>query len=75
MSAREVIRYSWLYYTARIWARLFRVSVLNRRTNPYPVSCECGWFGRRRNCSHGWFKLDDEDGEPIDRCPKCGSEI
>ena len=55
----------------------------DRRTDPTPVKCEdCGWQGLAKDAVHTYrgigifFTPDgyDEDVEPVDECPECGSE-
>lgn len=78
MTAKQHFRYSVLYWTARLihwWHHREPSFLYNRRFNPWPVICSCcDWIGRRRNALHGW-RQTGEDGEPVDRCPKCGQEI
>jgi|TARA_Y100000296_G_C5006706_1_gene172955 hypothetical protein len=51
-----------------------------RRDCIRPITCECGWKGRRKDASHeygsiGGFGEDDAEVEPVDLCPKCQGEI
>jgi len=55
-----------------------------RHEDPTPIKCEeCGWEGQAKDAIHtytgtGVYITDsgqpDEDVEPVDECPECGSE-
>ena len=66
------------YFFLAAWAwLLYSLGAANsgRHTDPWPVKCEeCGHVGQRRSMVHGYTFHDDE-AEPQDECPKCGSEI
>ena len=45
-----------------------------RHQSPKAVFCErCGWAGPYRWLVHGYAPLGDDDVEPQDECPRCGS--
>lgn len=56
----------------------------NRYTDPTLVECDdCHWIGKVYECYHGYksspvygagSKQTDWDVEPMDYCPKCGSD-
>lgn len=46
-----------------------------RRNDPTEVECQdCGWKGQRKDMVHDYAQIDEEEVEPIDECPECGSE-
>lgn len=46
-----------------------------RQSSPEPYLCEdCGWRGPLRWTVHEYERCGDEDVEPVDLCPACGSE-
>lgn len=45
-----------------------------RRSDGDPTVCDnCGWVGRVRECVHTYENDGAGDVEPIEECPKCGS--
>lgn len=49
----------------------------SRHDDPTMVQCEdCGWIGKVSECIHTYKGIPNTSGdvEPVDRCPKCGSE-
>jgi len=47
-----------------------------RHTDPDPVLCPlCLWGGARRWLVHTYAMCSEEDVEPIDECPRCGTEL
>lgn len=47
-----------------------------RREDTNPIICPCClWAGMRRWAFHGYASVDGEDVEPVDECPRCGSDI
>lgn len=70
------IRYRWLWVTASLHRFLFPDELVNRHNNPFPVRCDCGWVGRRRDCRHAWkYGRGGEVEEPVDKCPNCNDEL
>jgi hypothetical protein len=45
-----------------------------RHTDPTPVSCTCGWTGKRMEAIHTYKKDGYDDVEPVDLCPQCKKE-
>ncbi len=47
-----------------------------RHDDPTPVVCErCLWTGPLRWTIHTYHACGDDDVEPVDECPRCGSDI
>ena len=46
-----------------------------RHDSPKAMWCErCGWVGPLRWAIHTYAGCGDDDVEPVDECPRCGSE-
>jgi len=59
------------------------MEIYSRYDDPTPVRCSrCGWEGLVSECVHTYrgysVRLSDEtqdaDVEPVDECPRCGSD-
>jgi len=53
------------------------MEIFSRYDDTTPVYCEdCGWKGQVRDCVHTYRGIPGTGGdvEPVDECPKCGSE-
>ena len=51
--------------------------VLSRYTDESLVQCDdCSWRGMVKDCVHTYKGIAGSEGdvEPVDGCPKCGSE-
>jgi hypothetical protein len=48
----------------------------SRYTDRSPIVCtECSWKGRVQDCIHGYEQIGEDEVEPMDYCPNCGSRF
>jgi hypothetical protein len=74
---RIAIHRRWLTFTACFVMWLFpRRYGWGRRANLFPITCHgCNWTGRQKHATHGYRSVSHDDCEPVDACPRCGSEF
>lgn len=53
----------------------FPIIAWGRHESPEPLLCLCGWGGMRRWAIHGYQDDGTGEAEPVDECPRCGTEI
>ncbi len=64
---RNKVERHWLKFAAFGWGR---------RESPEPIMCRCClWAGMVRWTVHTYTACGEDDVEPVDECPRCGSEI
>jgi hypothetical protein len=67
----------WLFHKPRGWTfwQWRRMAFAwGRHESPKAAYCEqCGWIGPYRWLVHGYAGCGNDDVEPIDECPRCGS--
>lgn len=70
----------WRFQSSRFWILWRRwicgTNYMGGRSIDWtPTRCdECGWRGPERWCFHTYHGCAEDDVEPVDECPECGSD-